>query len=172
MKTKNLIPVFAVLCMLCPSCGYIGTKSYSDTSEFFSLRYPKDWTAENNAGPVAAVFFPPAQTGNYRANVNVVVGNAPAAEIGSFVDSQLEGLVPLVPKFCLSDRTMLDVHGVPAARLVYTGEVGSVPVRFMQVYFFKNKRVYVITYSAGVQQYAVYDKLVSKMVSSFSIDIK
>ena len=82
----------------------------------------------------------------------------------SYIPSMKESVKDL--EFLTEGEDMIIDGTFPAKKYVYTGTVGGVSCKFMQVLFYAEKDMYLFTFTAAADNYQTYEESVNKILSN------
>ncbi|HTL70843.1 MAG TPA: hypothetical protein VL404_06090 [Candidatus Eisenbacteria bacterium] len=124
--------------------------------EEFRLSCPAGWTREEAPGVTAAFLSPRRAYANlFDENVNLVVRDLEGEpDLDGYTARAVKEIVSSVPAARLLEKGPAVVDGRPAARVVFTGRLGSLPMKWCQIWTLNEGKSYVFTYSALEPDYA------------------
>jgi hypothetical protein len=129
------------------------------------LKVPPKWTEQKGHGNVTLNVI--ADDGQSSVNV-VVVGPAGTDDPEVLSSAITKALANQVHNFVLKKSEIVDVDYVPSARIVYEGDMqGSLTLRWQQTVIPQIFHTYIITYTAPVDHFDKYAKVVDQIVSSY-----
>jgi hypothetical protein len=106
-------------------------------------------------------------------NMNIVIQNIselPPISLTDLVNANVEGMKVGFESFeIVKPMKEIIVDGKPAISFVFTGMIGGVNQKDLQVYTIKGDIVYTLTFSAVPETYSTYKPIFEKMVQSFRI---
>jgi hypothetical protein len=106
-------------------------------------------------------------------NMNIVIQNIselPPISLTDLVNANVEGMKVGFESFeIVKPMKEIIVDGKPAISFVFTGMIGGVNQKDLQVYTIKGDIVYTLTFSAVPETYSTYEPIFEKMVQSFRI---
>ena len=146
---------------------------YRDTTEY-SIKYPADWKFQS-IGQIGIQFIvtsmPTCETDSFRENINLVVEDLLGTDLtldkyASMSEEQIKELVYNV-KILKSERVKTESDEYQC--IVYEGEQGKNKLTFEQYYRVSNMKAYVLTFTAGRNEYADYREIAEKIMNSFQI---
>jgi hypothetical protein len=148
--------------------------SYASSQFHFSLRYPADWTKEENeAGAVVTVLAPARGSGDtFRENVNVVahdLGSTPVS-LQEFTDTNVQDLKTSIQDIHLDREGDATLAGRPAHELTYEGTVEGRKLRFHQVWTVTGANTgLVVTYTGLGADFDFYQPTADRIIGSLRL---
>ena len=149
-------------------------KNYSNLEQGFSLRYPADWTIEENKNGAAVIFYAPSKNALdiFQENVNVVVreqGNDPTGleEYSRLAVEQLRTVFHDNVVMLENENTRL--AGLPGHKIVFVGKGVETDLKYYCVWTIKGSRAFQITYTSLEADYDDYVAKVNRLIGSFRI---
>lgn len=153
--------------------------SHTDFTNGYRIKYPAAWRKQSLA-PTATGFFSSLEgsADMFSDNVNVLVDQAEVT-LDEYVKNQIAMMTAAGSTLKLTKRTETRAAGLPAITLEFSGQLGPVmkegqvvtlPMRWMQVYVLKDKRMYCVTYTAEPKSYDKYLEQVKEMVDSLELN--
>jgi hypothetical protein len=159
-----------------PPAPLMGDGVFTDPGGRFTLAPPPGWSM-STAGPkgTAAVFadpqpLPPAVTGRFNANINVVVAPTPA-DLGRTVSGAQQELRRLPGYTSTADEPLTLSDGTPA-RLIggrFTDPDGRLALRNLQLIAVHAGRAYVVTGTALQQLWDRYEQTFRTSLASLTV---
>lgn len=118
--------------------------SFSDEKNGFSIKYPSNWKKDTESKDAAVTFI----TGEAEA-LNVIVADSGGFKLNDIITVAVPELEKSISNFKMIENTTVTMGSMPAQKLVYSGSMSGVNLKFMQYITVVNKKQYVITYSAA-----------------------
>lgn len=149
-----------------------GLELYRNPEFSFSIAYFPDWELQEDFMGTVVVFLSPQENSadQFRDNINIVVEDLGAVELDldEYIELSTTALESLITDFDLLESHDLDLAGVPAKEIIFTGSQGVFELKWWQVYLIKNDQAYVITFTAEADFFDDYIEFAEDMVASFS----
>lgn len=153
-------------------------KNYSNKNEGLTLQYPGDWSIkENPAAGVIVAFGSPKENSSdtFVDNVNLSV-----SDLSSKPDMTLDQVADLWQKqteedlatstFKLSEIKPDTLAGQDAKRLVFTYSLQEKDIKGLVVIALKDKKAYIVTYTAEKASYDKFVNAANTIVSSLQVN--
>lgn len=145
------------------------TKDYlthTDATYGFSIKYPSNWEKQNANGDIQVGFISPDIE-----NLSVIVEDLSKNPVK--LDEYIKAALPQVQKeiagFTQVENTRVTMGSMPAQKLVYTGKVSGMDLKFMQMITVVNKKAYVFTYTGTPDEFNKHLATAQNMIGSFTI---
>jgi len=140
------------------------TNTY-DSTRGFIIKYPSDWTKEEQSSLV--LFVTP--TNKATENLNVQVMNLSANRTLATLTEDLKSSAQSSENFTQIEATNTTLAGLPAYKIVYTATVDGEHLKVLQTLTVKDGKAYIITYKAVPSNYDKYVSAAQQMIDSFQI---
>lgn len=145
----------------------------ADEPTFF-LQYPSDWKLDKSGqGGTSLILFSKIASDEdlFEENVNVIIEdlstfNIDLSQYVSISESQIKSMIKSA---IIVESSKMKYGTQEYHRLVYTGYAGDLRLRFEQYYFMKNKKAYVITFTAEQDTYPEYKVTGERILNSFKL---
>lgn len=148
--------------------------TYSNSSLGISIQYPQDWTKVEGAAGTVVTFQSPQSSASddFLENLNIVVEDLSSQPmtLSEYVELNVNMLKQYIPSYKLIDSSSTTLAGMPAQKLVYTGELQQYALKWMQIISIKNNVAYVISYTATESSYSSNLETAQHMIDSFRFD--
>jgi hypothetical protein len=140
----------------------------------YEISYAADWELSRN-GQMGTDFIllspQESSTDLFRENINLIIQNLPAKEMTladytELSEAQIKTLI--TQSKLLSSRRIQSTRG-EYHRVEYQGEQGIYALHFVQHYFIRYQKAYVLTFTAEQKQYTRYRDQAERMLQSFYI---
>ncbi|WP_223280172.1 serine/threonine-protein kinase [Nostoc sp. PA-18-2419] len=148
--------------------------TYQDSSYGIKIKYPESWKIQENLNSITqelVIFILPktSDENNYQELLTVSVEKF----YGTLKESQ--DLFSNEIKDTLSDATIINTSETTLAKkqanqLIFISKDGKKNLKNLQVWTLKDNQAYVITYSAGIEDYERLLPTIEKMIESFEIN--
>ncbi len=140
-----------------------------------SVTYPENWSERNDIAGVLGIFLSPQEDAKdiFQENVNILSQdltlNPAIQELSSYTEfsqTQIESFLTEGKILSLEDVTLA---GLPAKKMLYTSKQGQVTLQYLGVWMIKEKKAYVITYTALQSQFDRYLPQAQAVINSFKL---
>jgi hypothetical protein len=180
---KALPAAMAGVLALAGACDDTGTDT--PTLATFDASVPAKFTRHNARGGQIAIRTPPSwretktsgtvvlnlQTDQPGSSVNVQVLAATVGEtLGNTMESVPEQLRHEFADFKEIKNELIFLNDLPAGRLVYEASRGGFHGKLMQIFIKKNKKHYILTYTAAIDHFDAEEPQVEQVVASIEIE--
>ena len=151
------------------------TLSAAVECEAFKINYPETWE-KNESGMMGTTFILFAQvdsdTDQFKENVNLLVQDLTGMNID--LDQYTALSVPQIKQIIegaeiIEDKRITD-QGAEHHKLSYTGKQSIFDLRFEQLFWIKNEKAYVLTFTSEIKAYEKYKDLGMKIMHSFTLN--
>ncbi|MEM6718233.1 MAG: PsbP-related protein [Bacteroidota bacterium] len=139
----------------------------------YSIKYPSDWVADtaSNIGADLLLYNEEDAADGFAENINVVVQDLAGYDLDldgftELSEGQIKTMVEGV-KIISSER--VTKGAIPYHRMVYTGEQSGVTLKFLQHFYVKNEKAYVLTLTSMESEFYNYVKIGSTIFKSFRL---
>ncbi|MFH0836480.1 MAG: hypothetical protein V1834_04945 [Candidatus Micrarchaeota archaeon] len=138
------------------------------------IKYYSNWdVAENPADDVLVSFTSPKETAldAMRESLMVMVSNFSSSPVtlDEYTLMLNEELNETIDDAELLESKKTTIAGEQGWKLVYSGTVGNLRIKFMLVYTIQDDVLYDLTYNAEESKYAEYLPIAKEMIDSFEI---
>lgn len=127
--------------------------------EGVSIKAPVGWTAEYRQAPIVFILYAPLDGSALRTNANLVIETLPRTMTPTEFGIALQSL-----KNLYSDLTVLE--NADGSLLIERTHNGAAIKQLIRVYI-KSKKAYVLTFTAGAEQYGDYADTFSSIIKTF-----
>ena len=143
---------------------------YQNSQYGFGLNPPDGWTIDENDQLEVVRFYGPTIDGT---TINIGISEpsymAAGESLESVVITILDYYHTYFTNFTEISNNSRTVNGMNAHDLVYTFTQGIYELKQMQIGIEKNKKTFVITFTASIESYDDYIALFEESISSFTI---
>lgn len=149
-------------------------QTYENSDFGVTLKYPKDWTIQENVMGVLAAFMSPLadKQDTFAENVTFVAQSlggekVSLKDLGKASAAQLE---KVITDFKLESNEGAKAGQYDALKLVYTGKQGAVDLKWAQFYTVIEKgNMYILTFTAPTDQFDAVNSTAENIVNSIQI---
>jgi serine/threonine-protein kinase len=150
-----------------------GLSTYDSPDYGISIKYPAEWTKDEQIMGAVVVFFAPTEGPSdiFQDNVNIIVQDLSAQPmtLDEYTELSLAQIEQFITDPSILDSSAVTLAGNPGHKLVYTGKQGQYDLQWIQVWTMKNDKAYVISYTAEISRYSALLETVQEMIDSFEI---
>lgn len=152
-----------------------GWLTYTDVANRYSIDYPKEWTKSTiPSGAPGVAFLTPKDGPNdvFQENVNVIVQDLSdqPMTLDEYTDLNKKQLVQLVGASALTSIQPTKLAGADAKVALYSMKYGAYTLKIKQYWTVKNKKAFVLTYTAFPDQYARYEGTATQLINSLRLN--
>ncbi len=177
LKKKSCIRLILLLVMLisvCIRCGSNGNfKVYQNSNYRIKIKYPKNWTLQENRDGAVVVFMAPREVpvDVFQENVNIVVQDLSGQVITlqQYTATAINQLTRVFKSVKILDSGPTYWGGKPAHKVEYIMQA-NVSLRLMHIWMIKGKKAYQFTFAADADRYDEYMETVQTMINSFQVN--
>lgn len=153
-------------------------KDYKNKNEGLSLQYPADWSIKENpsAGVIVAFGSPKESSSDtFVDNVNVLISDLSSKpemtldEVSNLWQKQTEEDLA-AGAFKLSEIKPATLAGQDAKQLVFTYSLQGKDIKGMVVIALKDKKVYIVTYTAEKGSFDKFEDAANTIISSLQVN--
>jgi hypothetical protein len=144
--------------------------TYTNSAYGIKVQYPSTWTRSANQSSNEIVrFISPPGTVPVSLNIIVKPGLSQSIPLQLYVNAGIDILKKSIPNFDLISSNATTLGGVPAEKMVYTGNLPSgLKLKLIQSFAIKDTTGYIVTSGTLPDDFTSYLPTVQKMISSFS----
>jgi hypothetical protein len=183
-RPRRALAILAWMCAVSlGACGGSSSKgpspaplagSYDNSQFHFAIRYPADWTKEENEGGAAVTVLSPARgsADHFRENVNVVAHDLGSRTVSlqEFTDTNVQDLRTSISDIHIDLEGDSTLAGRPAHELTYSGIVEGRSLRFHQVWTVSAANTgFVVTYSGQGADFDFFRPTADRIIASFRL---
>ena len=154
--------------MATPSVGEMSASGqYTDKVAGYTFQAPKDWKAQPDTARqvgASAIVMGPNQGPNFKANINVMVQNAP--DLKTYTDNTHKQLKDL--KANVVSEKDLKSGSVESHQIVWKAKMRNMDMQFCSTYFAKEGKVFLMTGTSLADKYKDVAKSFEATGSSFT----
>ncbi len=177
----NIIAAIGILLILTTFLylgkNYFFFKKYTHPSNDFSIRYPSDWSVEENKKGVATILLSPLENDLdlFKENVNIVVQDLSIHPLNLEEYTKLaikQMKIVFKKNMSILESKPVKLAGRPAHEFVYLGNMGDgrANIKIMHIWTLDGLTAYQVTYTALEDKYDKYLLKVKEMIRSFKIN--
>ncbi len=149
-------------------------KSYDNPSYGIKIKYPETWSIQNLENPVTGevvTFLSPkqSQANKFQENLTIKVLENYSGTLAQSTNLFKTEINKHVSEAKIIEQGSTILANKAANQLVYTGKNEGNSLKNLQVWTLKGDRVYIITYTAAIDDYDQFMQTAEKMIKSFEI---
>lgn len=166
---------FITLSLLFLSVGNAFSQQDSTTlkvyaTDEFEIQYQPSW--ELNSSGMAGTKFVllsalSSSNDKFRENVNLVNETVDAMTLAEYSELSLAGIKKMITNAKIFESSTQSLQGVEFQRIIFSGKQGEYNLKFMQYYFIKNGKAYVLTYTGEKDQFEDFKTVAEVIMNSF-----
>jgi hypothetical protein len=140
----------------------------------YSIQYPKNWCLEKpgTTGQNFILFSQPSSLNDrFRDNVNLLTQHLTDKNINldKFVEISVRQVRTMVVNSVIIENERINTGGQELHKLIYTGDSGRLNLKFVQYYWIKNEKAYILTLTCDANQFDKHKKIVQRIMGSFKL---
>jgi hypothetical protein len=140
----------------------------------FTIKYPEKWELnQSKQMGTAFILFSPIE-GNQdkiRENVNLLVQDLSGygLDLNQYAILSEEQVKTLITKSVIIESKRVKTSSNEYQRMIYTGDQGTLHLKFEQFYWVKNDRAYVLTFTCEQDKFATFKEVGEAILKSFKL---
>jgi len=140
----------------------------------YSIKYPSDWEL-NQSGHMGLSFilFSPLETSQdeFRENVNLLIQDLSGYNLNldKYVNISIEQINSMITNSKLIESIRIKSESDEYHRLIYTGDQGNFNLKFIQYFWVKGEKAYVLTLTCENSKFFKYKEVGYGILNSFKI---
>ncbi len=140
----------------------------------YLISYPSEWELDlSGQMGTALIIFSPLETSQdqFKENVNLIIQDLSGHNINLDKYAEIsEGQI----KMMITNSTLIESKKVEDGsgeyhRMIYTGDQGIFHLKFIQYYWIKNEKAFVLTLTCEADKYLEYNKIGEGILNSFKL---
>ena len=155
------------------SFGQIKENNWKTIDEnTYSVQYPENWelNTDKSMGTSFILFTQQTSTDDkFRENVNLIIQNLEGYNLNldDYVSISEEQINKMVTNGKIIESKRLFKNNSEFQKVIFTGDQGIFNLKFIQYYFIKDEKAFVLTFTSEVTQYEKYKLISDKILASF-----
>ena len=138
----------------------------------YTIKAPAHWLIDSSGlnGTDIIIFSPLKNSSDtFRENVNVMIQHLPAniTNLDTYTEISEQQIKVYFEGSKVSESKRIKSGSVEYHKIIYTGKMNNYQLKFEQYYFIKNKKAYLLTYTAEVSQFEEYRSIAEQTLNSF-----
>ena len=167
MKKLPFLFLFAVLITI-----QVNAQKWKTISQdAFSIKCPSDWTTDTSKSMGADVFMYKKEDANdaFAENINVLVQDLSGYDLNldSYTELSERQIKTMVTRGKIMSSERINSGSFPYHKIIYTGIQNDRKLKFLQHFYIKDKKAYVLTLTCAENQFDKYLAIGSTIFKSF-----
>lgn len=155
------------------SFGQIKENNWKTIDEnTYSVQYPENWelNTDKSMGTSFILFTQQTSTDDkFRENVNLIIQNLEGYNLNldDYVTISEEQINKMVTNGKIIESKRLFKNNSEFQKVIFTGDQGIFKLKFVQYYFIKDEKAFVLTFTSEQEQFENYKLISEKILASF-----
>lgn len=164
---------FIILVLSLNSFGQIKETSWKTINDnTYSIQYPDNWelNTEKSMGTSFILFTEQTSSEDkFRENINLIIQNLEGYNLNldDYVAISEEQISKMVTNGIIFESKRLNTNNTEFQKVIFTGKQGLFQLKFVQYYFVKDEKAYVLTFTCEEIQYEKYSLISDQILESF-----
>lgn len=164
---------FVILVLNLNSFGQIKEISWKTINDnTYSIQYPDNWelNTEKSMGTSFILFTEQTSSEDkFRENINLIIQNLEGYNLNldDYVAISEEQISKMVTNGIIFESKRLNTNNTEFQKVIFTGKQGLFQLKFVQYYFVKDEKAYVLTFTCEEIQYEKYSLISDQILESF-----
>lgn len=138
----------------------------------YSIQYPDNWELNISETMGTSFILLSQQTSSedkFRENINLSIQNLEGYNLNldAYVAISEEQISKMVTNGIIIESKRLNTNNTEFQKIIFTGKQGLFQLKFVQYYFVKDEKAYVLTFTCEEIQYEKYNIIVEQILESF-----
>ena len=167
---------FIILVLSLNSFGQIKETNWKTINEStYSIQYPDNWelNTEKSMGTSFIIFSEQTSSEDkFRENINLIIQNLEGYNLNldDYVAISEEQISKMVTNGIIFESKRLNTNNTEFQKVIFTGKQGIFQLKFVQYYFIKDEKAYVLTFTCEEIQYEKYIFITDQILDSFLLN--
>ena len=167
---------FIILVLSLNSFGQIKETNWKTINEStYSIQYPDNWelNTEKSMGTSFIIFSEQTSSEDkFRENINLIIQNLEGYNLNldDYVAISEEQISKMVTNGKIIDSKRSNKNNTEFQKVIFTGKQGLFQLKFVQYYFVKDEKAYVLTFTCEEIQYEKYIFITDQILDSFLLN--
>ena len=144
--------------------------SYENIEHGIDALYPSDWEFKEDIMGSLVTFLSPQENEKdlFRENINITLEDLSEYQIDlkQYNELSIQQLKQFITNIEILSNTTYDGLDQDAYQITFTGKQGQLDLKWKSIIFLKDKKAYIITYSADIEHYDEYLSYFEEIVNS------
>lgn len=168
-KTRFLL----VLLISLNALGQIKETNWETISEStYSIQYPDNWELNTDRSMGTSFILFSEQTSSedkFRENINLIIQNLEGYNLNldDYVALSEEQISKMATNENSIESKRLNTNNTEFQKVIFTGKQGLFQLKFVQYYFIKDEKAYVLTFTCEEIQYEKYKSIGEEILERF-----
>jgi hypothetical protein len=149
------------------------SQTYTNKDKGYSIVFPKNWEMKEKFMGLDVFALSPLEGDKdlFRENVNIITEDlTKPMSLDDYYSMGLVNLKTLLTDFKEVESGNIDVNGIPMKWIVYDHRMGEVKARVLQFIAVKDRRAYVVTFSAMPDDFAKYRPAFEQIAKTYKFN--
>lgn len=138
----------------------------------YSIQYPKGWTVDKPCEmgvKFVLLSKPNGQPDRFRENINLTVQDLKGQKINldKFVEISENQVRTMITNGKVLEGERSSIAGYELHKIVYTGNNETHKLKFVQYYYIRNEKAYILTLTCEADEFDKYKKTAARIMNSF-----
>ncbi len=146
--------------------------TYSNKTYGFQVRYPSDWKFKENINGTVVTFIAPKSSkfAAFQENLNIIVQDLSAHPLSlkEYSKQAVGQLTAMYNNVEILDTDSIIMSNLPATKIEYLMKA-EFKIKLIQVWTVKDKKAYLITFSADADRFDQYKGKAMGIIKSFKL---
>ncbi|WP_353150171.1 hypothetical protein [Flavobacterium sp.] len=154
--------------------GQIKESSWKTIDESsYSIQYPENWELNVSETMGTSFILLSQQTSaedKFRANINLSIQNLEGyyLNLDAYVAISEEQITKMITNGTIIESNRIIIENkTEFQKIIFTGKQGLFQLKFLQYYFIKDEKAYVLTFTSEASQYEKYNITAEQILESF-----
>lgn len=167
---------FIILVLSLNSFGQIKETNWKTINEStYSIQNPDNWelNTEKSMGTSFIIFSEQTSSEDkFRENINLIIQNLEGYNLNldDYVAISEEQISKMVTNGKIIDSKRSNKNNTEFQKVIFTGKQGLFQLKFVQYYFIKDEKAYVLTFTCEEIQYEKYIFITDQILDSFLLN--
>jgi serine/threonine-protein kinase len=148
---------------------------YALPTKGIKIKYPENWEKQNLQNPVTkevAIFLPPQETNSDQEKFIITIDdslNRRPLTLNEYTNLAINEVKRYTKEADIIESRSATLANSPAHMVIYSSKEEPESLIKLEIWTLKNKKAYIITYTAEKNKYFHFLKTVKEMIKSFEI---
>jgi serine/threonine-protein kinase len=144
------------------------------TDKLYTIQHPSDWEFKesNEYGATFYIFSPlMSDDDKFKENVNLLIQDLSLQNVNlnQFVEISEDQVKTIVNNGKIIESTRINTGENEFHKMIFQAEQGMYKLKFLQYYWVKNKKAYVLTFTTELDQFEDFQEIGELIMNSFVI---
>lgn len=141
----------------------------------YIISYPKNWVSSDQKPQPTIEFVLLSEEASqkkdqFRENINLNTENLSGKKLSlkEYIKLALDQVKTQIPSAKTISKKNIELNGKEAKKIIWSADLGGgIVLKFKQLFLINNETAYILTYTASMAEYDIYDKVSDKIFNSF-----